>query len=85
LKGGVKMKEYYFTFGTSEQFPFKKGFVVVIADNKNRAVEIFNAHYPPVHKDIINCAFVYDEEAFKETNMFKEYSDWNICHRVLEQ
>jgi len=79
------MNEYYFTFGTSELFPFKKGYIIVVADNENRAIKIFNAHYLPVHDDVVNCSFIYSEEEFIKTNMFEDYPDWDICHRILEQ
>ena len=61
------MKNYYFTFGSDERFPFQHGCVQVVASNRSEAVNIFNAKYPPRDKQgLVNCAFIYDEEEFKE-------------------
>jgi hypothetical protein len=75
-------KKFYFTFGTSEKFPFQRGWVEVYAETKRQAAEIFNRHYPPRHGDTVNCAFIYDQAYFENTEMFLD-ATWGGCHRVL--
>ena len=77
------MKTYYFTFGTSPQFPFYQGWVEVLAGSEKEAVDIFNKNYPPKNKGIVNCAFIYSEESFKDTIMAKS-GQWGGCHKVLK-
>lgn len=60
--------KYYFTFGTSEYFPFKNGCVVVEAGTRSEAIDKFNAKYPPRKGSIlVNCAFIYDQEEWSES------------------
>lgn len=75
--------KFYFTFGTHPQFPFYKGWVEVIADTREEAVEIYNSYYPPKHGNTINCSFIYSQEEFEQTEMFK--GTWGDgCHKVLD-
>ena len=75
---------YFFTFGSAEHFPFKGGWVEVLAANAREAVEIFCSYYPLLNGSIINCAFVYDQEEFEKTNQ-RNIPGWSICHRVLDR
>lgn len=79
-------KKFYFTFGTSPKFPHSGGWVEVIAETKYEAAEIFNKHYPPRLKDpmVCNCAFIYNQEKFEGTEMFKDGNLGAKCHAVLE-
>jgi len=78
------MKKYYFTFGTADYFPFKGGWVEVIADSRQEAIEIYNSNYPQFHEGTINCAFVYDQDVFEKSCMYVEGNLGRRCHKVLQ-
>ena len=76
------MREFYFTFGTSKQFPYCGGWVKVIAPDYKAAVMTFRAKYPDVNEGIINCSDIYTAEQFAKSEM----ADGNLgagCHEVL--
>mgnify|MGYP000859795895 FL=1 len=61
--------KYYFTYGTHGQ-PFSGGWTVVNANSYTEAIDKFNAVHPKTKDGFINCAFVYDENEFKQTKMY---------------
>lgn len=76
------MEKFYFTFGTSERFPYHGGWVEVLAPDYHAAVKTFRAKYPDVHKGIVNCSDIYTAEQFEKSEM----ADGNFgaaCHEVL--
>ena len=44
------MQKFYFTYGSSKNYPFHGGWTEVIAPNEHMAVGAFNAVHPPVSK-----------------------------------
>lgn len=75
------LKRFYFTFGTNEHFPFIGGWVVVFANDRKEAVEIFRKHHPDHTPGIINCSDIYTESQFQSSGMV----DGNLgcrCHAV---
>lgn len=58
-------KKYYFTFGSSEQFPYQYGYLIVCADSKSEAVGKYRAKYPDVNEGIVNCSFIYSQEEWE--------------------
>lgn len=80
--GGLLMEKFYFTFGTSEQFPFRGGWVEVVAPSRKAAVRTFRSKYPDVHKGIVNCSDIYTAEQFACSKMV----EGNLgagCHETL--
>lgn len=76
------MNKYYFTFGTSKQFPFCGGWVEVIAPDRKSAVRTFRSKYPDVNEGIVNCSDIYTAGQFSESGM----ADGNLgagCHEIL--
>jgi len=63
------MANFYFTYGTSSQFPFRRGWTRVEAENLDQAIEAFRAIHPDRNPGLINCAFYYTEEQFKGSIM----------------
>lgn len=60
-------KNFYFTFGSAETFPYSRGqFVMVKAENMKDAAEKFKAKYPCRIPGILNCASYYPENVFNE-------------------
>ncbi len=76
------MENYYFTFGSSSTYPFQDGWITIKAPDMHLASEMFKSTYPnPYDEDMLNCAFVYSEEEFKETEMYKQQSNRGYdCH-----
>lgn len=75
---------FYYTFGTSEAFPFQKGWVEVRAHDRKEADSLFRAQFPDVNPFILNCASVYDAVTFQHVRKETEnLPDWNVCHMVL--
>ena len=73
---------YYYTFGTDPAFPYCGGWVEVYADSWEEAHEKFRAKFPDRHKGIINCAFFYDQEKWKQMSIaFGNLGEF--CHEVI--
>lgn len=73
------MENFYFTFGSSLQFPFQGGYLIVVANNVKDAIAKYREKYPDVHENCVNCAFIYNEE---EWNSLSRKS--NICHEIIK-
>lgn len=59
-------KKYYFTFGSHEQFPYQNTYLTVEAPSRALAIKEYRKHYPDVNRDIVNCAFIYNEQEWQE-------------------
>lgn len=82
------LQSFYYTFGTAEQFPHKRGWVEIRAEDRACADKLFRAHYPDKHPGILNCAFVYDKEQFDrlQEEVYKNLSaEERVCHNVISQ
>ena len=83
------MKNYYFTFGASPNYPFYKGYVLVNAATLNDAVNAFDAEHEPIQEGIVNCAFMYNEIEFQMAleNLKNApgcmLDEFNYCHEVI--
>ncbi len=74
-------QKYYFTFGSDEDFPYYGGWVIIEAANETMARELFAIIYPNKHHTTLNCAWVYSEEDFEQTDMFKKNNNLgSACH-----
>ena len=51
------MKNFYFTFGSWEGFPYQHGYLIAKADDLSSAIAKFREKYPDKHKNTVNCAF----------------------------
>lgn len=77
----MKLKKFYFTFGTSYRYPFRGGWVLVYAADIYHATNLFREKYPNRGDyNCLNCADYYDEEHFtmKKTGNLGAY-----CHDVI--
>ena len=73
------MNNHYFTFGSSEYYPYCRGYVIVKAENMHEALEKFNARFPPRNDITCNCAFYYAESQWKKITV-----DMGVCHEIIE-
>ncbi len=69
------MNNYYFTFGSSNEFPYQGGYVAVVAENMKQAIELFRKNYPDHNQGILNCADYYNESHFN--NYLSNCNDWS--------
>ncbi len=73
--------EVFFTFGSSEKFPFQMGYVSITAPSVQMAIEEFRRNYPDVNKGTLNCADYYWREDSKAR--IKEHGNGAGCHRAI--
>ena len=76
------MQEFYFTFGTSKQFPFCGGWVEVVAPDHKTAVQTFRAKHPDVNEGVVNCSDIYTAEQFSKSEMVNGNLGAS-CHETL--
>ena len=76
--------KYYFTFGSNETQPFKGGWTIVYADSWEEAINKFCVVHPKTADGFINCAFVYDEDKFKQTKMYTNGNLGKFEQEVIE-
>lgn len=76
------MPKYFFTYGTEGQ-PFFGGWSEVVAPSYGAAVDAFRAYHPDKNKGIVNCSSIYDEERFKQTEMYQESNFGFRCHEII--
>lgn len=78
------MPKFYFTYGSSETFPYQDGWTEVYAENMGQAQALFRAVHPDNKPGIINCSWIYTEEKFREGNIFKDGHNFGQgCHEVI--
>lgn len=76
--------KYYFTYGTSESFPYQNGWTLVLANNIREAVTLFDLVHPR-KSDFVNCSSIYSEADFEQTSMYKKGDNLGAgCHEVIE-
>lgn len=73
------MQEFYFTFGSSNGFPYQGGYLIVVAHTKEEAFEKFRRKYPDRHEDTLNCAFYYTRKEWESLSTH----DMGECHEVI--
>ena len=78
-------RKFYFTFGTSEKYPYQGGWVEVIAPSRHLAFKTFKKHYPNREgSPFINCCDCYESADFKSTDMFTDGNLGAFCHAVIK-
>lgn len=64
------MQDFYFTYGSDEQYPFYGGWTRITAKSIGIAIDIFSKLHP-VCNGCLNCANYYTESQFELTKMCK--------------
>lgn len=68
-------RPFYFTFGSSKQFPFQNGYIVLYEEDIRAAARKFKSLYPNLYEpDLLNCSDYYSLEKWKEITQ-KFYKD----------
>lgn len=55
------MLNFYFTYGTSEDYPYRGGWTTVTAPDYQKAIEVFRFYHPDIREGVLNCADYYCE------------------------
>lgn len=79
---GDQRETFYFSFGTADYFPFKRGWVEVRANSREEACKLFSSHYPN-RNGMLNCSFVYNEREWARTEMSQGLPG-QVCHQVID-
>lgn len=75
--------EVLFSFGTSEQYPFQRGYIIINAANRYDAVQEYRKRYPDRTPGVINCADIYDN--YYTVKEFKENGNLGAgCHLYID-
>lgn len=74
---------FYFSYGTSDFFPFKSpGWVEVRASDRMEACEMYSSHFPK-RDGLINCSFVYSEDEWQKAGM-DQGGPGQVCCQVID-
>lgn len=76
------MPKFYFTYGTGGQ-PFFGGWTEVDAPDIHAACAAFRAYHPDKTEGLVNCSSIYDEEKFKQTEIYRKSNFGFRCHEVI--
>lgn len=77
------MKTFYFTYGLNGQ-PFVGGWTEIVARDFHDACQTFKRLHPCKHGNLLNCASVYTEEEFKQTEMYVRGNNLGAkCHERI--
>ena len=68
-------EKFYFTFGYDRNFPYPDNYLIVLANNRENAISKFRRNYPDRHKNIINCADIYNEKQWIASMNQKYYPE----------
>lgn len=78
------MNKYYFTYGTAEFYPYKGGWTIVHAENRQQACELFRIMHPDRIAGVLNCADYYSAEYFEKTECFQSGNGKGYTHEVIK-
>lgn len=80
-----EQQTFYFTYGTDEKFPFRRGWTEVHAANRGQAVALFRREHPDRTPGLVNCADIYTEKYFTDHILpeYKKDIDWCMCHERI--
>ena len=77
------MLKFFFTYGTSKQFPYQGGWTEIDAPSKGVAQELFRVYHPDVNPGILNCSEIYPEEEFRTSKMLIRGNLGARCHEKI--
>jgi len=73
---------FYYTFGSDEKFPYRNGWVIVLARDWQDAHQKFSARLPDRRENTLNCAFFYDAEKWRTMDQENNWHGWK-CHAII--
>lgn len=78
------LAKFYFTYGTSSDYPFQGGWTLIYAPDMKAAQQIFKAYHPNREgvESCLNCADFYTEEQFIIAG-FRSGNRGAFCHEVI--
>ena len=80
-ESAAKTQCFRYTYGSSSAYPFYGGWTEIIAPTRELADALFIALHPNKNGTLLNCAFVYDEKQWTDTEMCKHNDNMGAhCH-----
>lgn len=73
---------FYFTYGAAGQ-PFTGGWTEVEAPTREAAYMAFRVYHPDRIEGIVNCADIYSESQFRQTEMYSSGNFGYRCHETI--
>lgn len=77
------MNKYFYTFGSWSGYPHQNGWVEIHANTRQEANEKFRARYPDLRKNVMNYAFCYTEERWRQMDPSHNWPGYR-CYAVIE-
>ena len=77
------MKRFYYTFSIEEIYPFRGGWVEVIAEDKEKATELLETLCPYNASGERSYIEWYSEERFRKTDMNVKGNRGARCHCII--
>lgn len=77
------MKEFYFTYGTSETMPYQKGWTKVNAETRSEAIKAFRYFHPDHIEGLINCCSIYERVSMEVYGMLEKGNFGVFCHEAI--
>lgn len=59
------MEKWYFTFGSSDKFPYQNTYLIVVASSRDDAIKAFRGKYRDINAGCLNCSCYYSEEQWQ--------------------
>lgn len=76
--------KWYFTYGSNgADMPYVGGWTVIEASTYARACTVFRLFHPDRVEGIMNCSWVYSEDTFMRTDMYKNGNFGAREHEVI--
>ncbi len=85
LRSDVPLQSFYYVYGSWEGYPFKGGWSVVRAEDREKADALFRKHHPDRNPGTLNCAFVYTWDEFMQTGMSLKGNIGVGCREIIEE
>ncbi len=79
----IGLPSFFYTFGTSESFPYQKGWVKVKAKDREQADQLFRKYFPDKTPGYLNCSSIYTSDLFKSHYLPHCPVDWCLCHATI--
>lgn len=77
------MVRFICTFGSSGTFPYRGGWVEVIADTLGEAHKKFRARFSDQTPGCLNCSDYYTEDQHLESDMAVHGNRGEFCHEII--
>lgn len=79
---GKEMSNFYFTFGSSKDFPYQNTYLIVKATDIDSALKGYRKKYPDKNTGIVNCSMYYTQREW-EGKISRYYDKRNPAEVII--